>query len=257
MIPDANIELSGVLRSGDAVALERFASKHSVENIDDFAIIPGNTPLTYLLGPSLAQLPEGAIVECADLLCQYGGTIERRHLRLCVMLKRPLVLAHLLSKKPNCWDAQAMQELLLMCCNNCLRLLCSVLQYVDDVNMPILSPSGSMRLRPIHVAAYHGRYDNVCMLLQHGANPWVGDAFEPKCDQATLRFAKIGWNAGHRTSAVIQLLESLQNAKDDFELRKDSLHKELVEAVYHPVRLLRRGCFHDFDQNCDLDILVL
>lgn len=101
-----------------------------------------------------------------------------------------------------------------------------------------------------HAVMYHP-LDVVVSLLDHGANPYWIDPVRGGDALHWIRFT-IRDSAGcyydqkkedAKNAAKLKCIEDLWECRRAFDEVKDTLHRELVEHVFHPARLARLGYF--------------
>ncbi len=99
---------------------------------------------------------------------------------------------------------------------------------------------------PLHEALLRGHVRVVHLLLEHGADPFREN--EHTRQRAVHWARRCAMYQTPSTLATLVLFENMERARAIHRGSWDDLEKELMAAVWHPVRLARMGYFYE---DCD------
>lgn len=104
----------------------------------------------------------------------------------------------------------------------------------------------------LHEAIANGHLEMTLLLLRYGADPFKKDTYGltaltwTRWMRRQLHLSNVlGITSRDHTesSEICTLIENIATCRDAFEKIKDSLHRDLVEYVWNPERLVKQGYF--------------
>lgn len=97
---------------------------------------------------------------------------------------------------------------------------------------------------PLHEAVVWGQWDVVQDILAYGADPFQKDPIRGLTALDWARHAAHSRDASSTNSAkILEFFQHLDHARRLHRLTSPILHKQLIEYVFHPTRLHKRGYF--------------
>lgn len=100
---------------------------------------------------------------------------------------------------------------------------------------------------PLHMAIYESNLEAIYVLLEHGADPYVVDTFSGVTSLGWARHMAAYYKTkpiyDSTSTRIVQFIEHVYECRNLHERHWEALKKELIEAVFHPVRLQKLEYF--------------
>jgi Ankyrin repeats (3 copies) len=212
-------------------------------------------PIDLVWSRSHDDMP--SVIRCIEILVEAGATSNTRvgALREVLYRSAPAAVVDTLLRMTDCDPNQSMTE-----GSRFTPLMSAVSHHRDPIGVarallragadPNMTSSHAQVAHfitptlPLHEAIARGRQDVVHLLLEHGADPFLADA---RTEMRPVHWARhVATQLGPSDWKDLEALFDALEAGRAFHARVwPDLKRELMEALWHPLRLAKRGYFEE------------